>query len=122
MEAQILQQQRLPTLQLVGHLLRLHANTVGRKSHVLAAPQSVVKQDAQPLGHRLHAHFGIGLALGTPEVRRQDEPRAMAQRVFNAGQRFPDAGVIHHAAVIERNVEIHAHEDALVVQREITNR
>ena len=122
MEAEVLQQQRLPTLQLVGHLLRLHANAVGRKSHVLAAPQNVVEQNAQPLGHRLHAHLGIGLALGTSQVRRQNEPRAMAQRVLNAGQRLADAGVIHHAAVVERDVEIHAHEDALVVQRKITNR
>ena len=37
------------------------------------------------------------------------------------GQSFADARVVHDAAVVERNVEIDAHEDAAIVEREIAN-
>ena len=120
-EAQVFQHERLPAFQLVRHLLGLRANTVRRKANVLAAPQDAIEQDAQPLGYRLQAHLGIGLALGPPEVRRQYQARAVPQRVLDAGQRLANARVVHDAAVVERDVEVNAHENAFVVQRKIAN-
>ncbi len=81
----------------------------------------VVEQNAQPLGHRLQAHLRIRLALGTPKVGGQNQPSAMPQRVLDGGQRLADAGVVHDATVVERNVEVDPHENALVVQRKIAN-
>ena len=120
-KAQILQQQGLPALQLLSHLFRLHANAVGRKADVLTAPQYLVDQNAQSLGHRLQAHLGIRLALRTSKVGGQYEPGAVPQRVLDGGQRLADAGVIHDAAVVERDVEVNPHENSFIVQRKITN-
>ena len=122
MEAKVLQQQGLSALQLLRHFFGLHANAIRREADVFAAAHNVVEQDAQAFGHRLQAHLGIGLALGASQMRGEDEARAMPQRELNAGQRLADASVVHHAAVVERDVEIDPHENALVVQRKITNR
>src|SRR5450755_159311 len=72
-EAQVLEQQSLSLFQRGGHLFRLRADTVWRKSDVFAAAQDLVEQDAEPLGYGLQAHLGIRLALGTSEVRGQDQ-------------------------------------------------
>ncbi len=45
-EAKVLQQQSLPLLQLLGHLLRLQADAVGREANVFAASQNVVQQNS----------------------------------------------------------------------------
>ena len=42
--------------------------------------------------------------------------RAPAQGVLDSGQSFADAGVVHYPAVFERDVEIDAHEDAVIVE------
>ena len=121
-EAQVLEQQRLSLFQLGRHLFGLRADAVGREADVLAAAQNFVEQDAQALGHRLQAHLRIGLALGTAQVRGQNQARAVTQRVLDGGQGFADAGVVHHPSVVERNVEVHPHEDSFAAQRKITNR
>src|ERR1700751_2684642 len=46
----------------------------------------------------------------------------MAQGIFNGWQSLTNPRVIHHAAVVERHVEIDAHEHAAIVQGKITNR
>jgi len=45
----------------------------------------------------------------------------MAKRVLDGGQRFADACVIHDAAVVEWDVEVDTHEDAIVTERKIAN-
>ena len=55
-------------------------------------------------------------------MRREDEAGAVTQSVLDAGQGFADAGVVHDAAVVERDVEVDAHEDAAIVERKIANR
>ena len=52
-KAQILEQQRLPHLQLRGNFFRLRSNAVGAKAYILAARQFLIEQHAQPLRHRL---------------------------------------------------------------------
>ena len=121
MKAHILQQQGLPAFQLFSHLLGLQPDAVGREANVFATAQNVIKQNAQALGYRLQAHLRIGFALRPAQVRSQNEPRSVPQRVFNGRQSFANASVIHDAAVVQRHVEVDAHEDALIVQRKIAN-
>jgi hypothetical protein len=45
----------------------------------------------------------------------------MPQSIFNRGQGLADPSFVHDSAIIERDIEIHAHEDAVVVQRQIAN-
>ncbi len=122
MEAQVLQQQGLALFQLAGHLLGLHPDAIGAEADVFAASQLLVQHHAQALGHRPQAELGSGLALGTAQVRRQDEPCAVAQRVLDGGQGLADARVVGDpAAIIQRDIEVHAHEDAMVAEREIAD-
>ena len=121
-EAQVLQQQRLAFLQLARHLFGLDADAIGAEADVFAASQLVVEQHAQALRHGTQAHLGIGLALGTAEMRGQNEPRAVAQGVLDGGQGLADARVVGDAAdFVERNVEVHAHEDTMIAERQIAD-
>ena len=117
MEAQILQQQGLALFQSSGHLLGFGADAVGTEADVFSARQFLVQQHAQAFGRRLEAHRRIGLALGPAKMGDQDQPRPVAQRVFDGGQGFADAGVVDDAAVFERDIEIDPHEDAVIVER-----
>src|SRR5260370_25683623 len=63
----------------------------------------------------------MGLAFGPAQVRGEDEAGSVTQSVLDAGQGFADARVVHDAAVVERDVEVDAHEKAMIVQREIAN-
>jgi hypothetical protein len=45
----------------------------------------------------------------------------VTESVFDRGQSFADAGVIHDSAVVERNVEVDAHENAVVVEGKIAD-
>ena len=120
-EAQVLQQQGLSLLQFGGHLLGLRTDAVGGEADVFAAAQNFIQQDAQPLGHRLQAHLGIRLALGTSQVRSQNQARAVTQRILDGRQGFADAGVVHHPPVVEWNVEVDPHENSFAAERKITN-
>ena len=120
-EAEVFEQQGLAFFQLARHFFGFGADALGTEADVLAARQFLVEHHAQTFGDGLEAHLGIRLAFGTAEVRGENEARAVAQSVLDGGQGFADAGVVHDAAVVERDVEIHAHEDAAVVEREIEN-
>ena len=120
-EAQVLEQQRLALFQLGGDFFGFRANALGTEANVLAARQLLIEQHAQPLGHRLQAHLGIGLAFGPAQMRSQNQARSMAQSIFDGGQSFADARVVHDAPVFERHVEVNAHEDPVAIERKITN-
>src|SRR5690242_86306 len=46
----------------------------------------------------------------------------MAQRILDGGQGFTNAGIVEHAAIFgERHIEVHPHENAVVVQGQVTN-
>ena len=120
-EAEVLQQQRLAAFQLFGHFFGLYANAVGRKANILAATQNIVNQNAQPLGDRFEAHLGIGLAFGPSQVGSENQTRAMPQRVFDRRQGFANARVVHDTSIVEWDVEVNTHKDALIVERKIAN-
>ena len=120
-EAQILQQKGLAFFEFSGHLFGFNAHAVGTEANIFAAGQFPIKQHAETLSHWLQAHLRIRLPFRTPEVRSQDQPRSMAESMLNSWESFADAGVVHNTAIVERDVEIHAHEDAVVVERQIAN-
>jgi hypothetical protein len=121
MKPQILQKQGLPLLQLHGDFLRLGSHAVRREAHVLAPRQFLVEYHAQPFGYRLQAHLGIGFALRPPQMRGQDQPCPMPQRVLDRGQGLADAGVVHNPAVFQRNIEVDPHKDAVATKRQIAD-
>src|SRR5487761_114545 len=55
-------------------------------------------------------------------MRRQNQARAVLNRVSNAGQRSANAAVIgNRVRLIERNIEVDAHEYAPALQIDVTN-
>ena len=117
MEAQIFQQQGLALFQLSGHLLGFRADAFGAEAHVFSARQLLVQQHAQAFGRRLQAHRQIGLSLGPAKMGDQDQPRPVTEGVLDRGQGLADAGVVDDPAILERDIEIHPHEDAVIVER-----
>src|SRR5258707_14963505 len=69
----------------------------------------------------LEYHLWMGLALLMAEMRSQNQPLSVAHLVFDGGQGFADAGVVHHPPTFNRHVEIHAHKDTVIVERKIAN-
>ncbi len=84
-KAQVFEQQRLTLLKLGRDLFRLRPNALRAEADIFAARQFLVEQHAQPLGHWLEAHLGIRFSLGAAQVRGQNQPRSMPQRVLNRG-------------------------------------
>ena len=57
------------------------------------------------------------LAVGPAEVAREDHPGALRLEVADRRQRRADAGVVGDLAVLQRDVEVDPHEDALARRR-----
>jgi hypothetical protein len=114
MEAEIFEQERLAGFEVRGHLTGYGADAVGREGYVLVVAEDVVEQTTKVGDEGAEAHGLDGLALGTAEMRTEDHLRFVAESVFDGGEGFADAGVVGDDAVLERDVEIDADEDALV--------
>ena len=95
-----------------GHLgLGVGADAAVGFDHRLA------QQLAEAGGHGGEAHGLVHLALGPPEVGRQQHLGALADQVVDGGQGGADAGVVgDRAVVVERYVEVHPHQHALAAQ------
>src|SRR5438876_785302 len=65
--------------------------------------------------------FQVGAAFGSTEVRSKDEAGAFLNSKANGGQRFADASLVGDDAVFERNVEVHADEDAFAAEVEVVD-
>ena len=116
-KAQVLEQQHFAVFESLGRGFRFRPNAIGHKSDGLA------QYLRQARGRRLQAHFGIHFALGTPQVRRQNQTAAAFQNVLNRGQRRLDAGIVgDFSGLVEGHIEIDAHEDAFAFYIEVTNR
>ena len=123
MEAKILQQQHLPRFQLPRQFGGHVAHAVRRKGNVDRLAQCVIEKGAQPVHHRPQAVFGIGLALGTPEVRSHNHFGMMPQRVLERGQGFLDPGIVENlqTAIRKRHIEVNSDKDVLVVQLQVAD-
>jgi hypothetical protein len=54
-------------------------------------------------------------------VGHQNHPGTVPQRIFNSGQSFADTGVVNNAPVFERNIEVNAHQDAVIIERKVAD-
>ena len=72
---------------------------------------------AQALGDRPEPEAVLDLAVGPAEMAGQDDPRALAEQVADRRDRGADARIVGDLAVLERDVEVDADEDALARRR-----
>ena len=121
MKAEILQQQGLALFQLSRHLLGFRTDAFGAEADVFVGGQFLVEQHAQAFRDRFEAHFRVWFPLGPAEMRNQNHAGAATQGVLDGGQSLADAGVVDNAAVFQRDVEVHPHEDAVIGKSKIAN-
>ena len=65
----------------------------------------------------LQGELGIGPARGTAQVRQQDDPGSLLPQVLDRRRGGADPRVVRDAPVLQRHVEVHAHEGTPAVQR-----
>ena len=106
-EAEVLQEQDLAVAEALDRVLRAHAEGVAGHRDRLA------HELAEALGHRPEPEAVADLAVRPAEVAGQDDPGALGLQVPDRGQRRPDARVVGDPAILERDVEVDADEDAL---------
>ncbi len=121
MEAEVFEQEGLAGFEVGGHLAGDCADAVGGEGYVFVVAEDVVEQDAEVVDDGAEAHGGDGLALGAAEVRAEDDLGLVAERVLDGGEGLADAGVVGDDAVLERDVEVDADEDALVGEIQIAD-
>ena len=87
------------------------------------SPSFLVEQFAQPVDHGAQRVLGIRLALGTAQVRGQDDLGLVLEGVDDGGQRGHDARVVGDGRAVfgERHIEIDADKDPLVGQIDVAN-
>src|SRR5690606_23502288 len=82
----------------------------------------VVQQPGQVIGGRQQAHRVDPLPLGPAEVAGQDQAGPPLAQPLDGRQRGADAGVVGHAPVAQRDVEVHAQPDDAAVDVELVER
>ena len=82
---------------------------------VAAHTNGLPKQLGKPYRYRRKAEFGQPFALRTTEMRAKNNPCPVLNKIFYGGQRRHNAFVICDDAVLQRNVEIAAHQNALAL-------
>ncbi len=108
-------------------VLKQHDITVGHRAHLglsigadaaVGLGDGLAQQLAQAGRHRREAHVLFHFTFGATEVGRKDHLGALAGQIIDGGQRRADAGVIGDGAgIVEGNIEIHPHQNALTAQR-----
>src|SRR5258708_1163144 len=108
-EAGVLQKKDLPGLQSRAGLHRLVR--VGRLHEDHRATTKLL----ETLGQRVRRILGVGFPLRPPQMRKNDRTRAALEQQLDRWKRRADARVVGDVAiVVERDVEVHAQEGALV--------
>ena len=117
MEPQVLQEHdAVRGMDFVDGLSRFVADAVGGKHH------GTVEEIGQAIRHRSQAHLRIRLAFRPAQMAGEDDRRAAVEREPDRGQRGADPRVVADALVLQRHVEVDAHEDPLALQIEIADR
>ena len=114
-EAEVLQEQDLAVAKALDGVLRAHAEGIAGHRDRLA------HQLAQALGDRTEPEAVADLAIGPAEVAGQDDAGALRLQVLDRRQRRANARVVGDPAVLQRDVEVHAHEDPLARGVEVTD-
>ena len=73
-----------------------------------------MEQLPRALGYRGQRELGLAI-LRPPEVRHEQQLRAALAQLDQRWQRPPDARVVAHLAVRDRDVEVDPHEHALAL-------
>ena len=116
MEAEVLEQQCLARSQALDRIFGAHAQGI-------AGDRDVLAQDlGQTFCHRAQPQSVLHFAVGPAEVASQDDPGALSEQIADGRNRGPDARVVGHLAVFERDVEVDAQEHTLAGGVEVADR
>src|SRR6185312_791874 len=91
----------------------------GGADAVIGEGDGRAEEGGEGVGDRAEAHVGHALAVRPPEVRHQDDLRVLLAQVLDGREGFAEPLVALHLPVLEGDVEIDAHDDALAADREI---
>ena len=111
----ILEEQHFPISKRLAFRFRIGADAIGSERHRLA------EHFAEFCGYGRETVLRINFSFWPAQMRSKDEPRSAFDGQAQRGQRFADTRVVGNAATIERNVEIHADENALAAQFKVAN-
>ena len=81
----------------------------------------MIEELAEAIDYGAEAHALDGFALGTAEVRGENDLGFVAKRVLQRGDGFADAGIVGDDTVFERDVEINTDEDTFVGEIEVAD-
>ncbi len=99
------------------------ADAVGSEGYVLVRVEDVIEQHAQTHGDRTKAHGVDALALGTAEVRGENDLGFAAQGVLDGGDGLANTRVVGDVALFgERHIEVDTDEYTLVREVEVADR
>src|SRR6266404_24864 len=115
METDVFEHQHFAVAQSFALALGTRADTIESKRHGIA------EKLFQFFGGRFQRILQIGAAFGASEVRSQNESPALLNRKAQCRKRFADARVVGDHAVFERNVKVHANENALSAKVEVVD-
>jgi hypothetical protein len=89
----------------------------GRVAHGVAGDRDVgAEQLAEPCGHRRQGVRRVGCALGPAQVGHHRDPCTRVAQAADRRDAGADAAVVADHAVVERDVEVGAHQHALAAQ------
>ena len=106
LEAHVFQESHLPRGQGLNRLVRLVGT--GAMGHEADAG----KVAAQSLRHRGQGVLGVH-PLGPAQVGEEDQGSPGLEEVAQGGKAFLDAGIVLHHALLDGDVVVHPHQDAL---------
>ncbi len=106
-KARVFQHQHLARFQLAGRFFCQRPDAVLHERNLLS------QQLRQAHCRRAHRIFRFRSFFRPSQVRAQDDRRYVIQQILDGGQRGPDTGIVRYLSVLDRNVEIHPHQDAL---------
>ena len=110
-ETQVLEQHHLAGLEVLGHF-------GGLLTHAVAREEDLLTQTCLDGGHDLlERELGIGILLGTSQMRHEYYGTALLQNLLDGGDGGTDAGVVGYMAfAVEGHVEIHTDYGTLALE------
>src|SRR4029077_1699084 len=99
-----------------------HGSFHRRANAVVEVGDGADHQLAEPLRQRRGPIGLIDLAVRPTEVGNQDHARAPFDQVLDGRDRLPDSGIVDDPAVVDRDVEIDAHEHPLASDVDVADR
>jgi hypothetical protein len=89
----------------------------GNTDGVVREPHRPLQELCEPIRDRSETVPLVWCPIGSPEMRDDDEPRALGEKCVERGQRRPHAAVVCDPAVFERDVQVTADDDTFAGKR-----